>query len=397
MKYLVLCFSLVIQTTDLMAVNIEVDGNDGNMVDDGLCSISEAIINANDDAVTYIDCSAGDGDDTIVVMNDVILDSEISNLTGTPAIDSIITIEGNGYVLQRNIVLPCTINEASDAGEFRILYTNSNSKLILKNISISNGCVDGSTAGGIYNTGELTLENTHLLNNIATSAGAIFNSGTIITIEDSSFTGNTATTIIGGAILNINVIYSILSSTFENNSAFQGGAIYNNSGDIVRVLNSTFSANNAVLGGAIYDRAVFGAILNSTFYGNSADAGGAIYGSVNSMYLKNTLFVSNSPDDCDVTNTSSTIGDNNISNLEPIYSGCSDLISSLLNPTSIGTLIDNGGLTKTHALLTGSQAIDKAIDGTLTDQRGLSPTTIRDLGAFEFNGIQLLFRDGFEN
>lgn len=385
------------QINDLKAIVIQVDGSDGNMANDGLCSISEAIVNANDDAVTNIDCPAGNGDDTIVLTNDVILDFEISNLTGTPAVDSMITIDGNGYVLQRSIALPCTMNEVSDSGEFRILYTSSTSKLILKNITISNGCVDGSTAGGIYNTGELTLENSHLLNNIATSAGAIFNSGTIITIEDSSFSGNMATTTIGGAILNINVIYSILSSTFENNSAFHGGAIYNNSGDIVRVLNSTFSTNNAVLGGAIYDRAVFGAILNSTFHGNSADEGGAVYGSVNSMYLKNTLFVSNSPDDCDVTNTSSTAGYNNISNLGSINSGCPDLISSVLNPTSIGTLTDNGGLTKTHALLTGSEAIDKSIDGTPTDQRGLSPTTIRDLGAFEFNGIQLLFRNGFEN
>jgi len=36
-----------------------------------LCTLREAIINANDDAATYPDCAAGSGDDTILFGNNI--------------------------------------------------------------------------------------------------------------------------------------------------------------------------------------------------------------------------------------------------------------------------------------------------------------------------------------
>jgi hypothetical protein len=51
----------------------------------------------------------------------------------------------------------------------------------------------------------------------------------------------------------------------------------------------------------------------------------------------------------------------------------------------IGPLADNGGLTMTHALLTGSPAIDTgiAVPGITTDQRGVARVGRPDIGAYE--------------
>ena len=62
-------------------------------------------------------------------------------------------------------------------------------------------------------------------------------------------------------------------------------------------------------------------------------------------------------------------------------------------------MADNGGPTMTHALLAGSEAIDASgIGATTTDQRGLTAFNTRDIGAFEYEGVDsdLIFGDGFE-
>ena len=54
----------------------------------------------------------------------------------------------------------------------------------------------------------------------------------------------------------------------------------------------------------------------------------------------------------------------------------------------LGPLADNGGPTQTHALLTGSPAINNATaaGATATDQRGVAAVGVRDSGAYEFTG-----------
>ena len=49
------------------AATITVTTNNPNIVADGQCSLIEAIVNANNDAATHPDCTAGSGADTIVL------------------------------------------------------------------------------------------------------------------------------------------------------------------------------------------------------------------------------------------------------------------------------------------------------------------------------------------
>lgn len=64
-------------------------------------------------------------------------------------------------------------------------------------------------------------------------------------------------------------------------------------------------------------------------------------------------------------------------------------------------LADNGGPTRTHALGAGSCAIDAGSTGYLsTDQRGAGYVRVSgaaaDIGAFESQPIDVIFRNGFE-
>ncbi len=66
----------------------------------------------------------------------------------------------------------------------------------------------------------------------------------------------------------------------------------------------------------------------------------------------------------------------------------------------LAPLADNGGLTWTHALRSGSPAIDHGDAGTLTtDQRGIGFARVlgarADIGAYESNPDEI-FGDGFD-
>ena len=62
------------------------------------------------------------------------------------------------------------------------------------------------------------------------------------------------------------------------------------------------------------------------------------------------------------------------------------------------TLLADGGCVKTHALIPGSAAIDAGVNDLPTDQRGFGVNNTRDIGAFEFDGVNfdIIFTDGFE-
>jgi len=92
-----------------------IDGNGGT------CSISEAIQNANNDAATNADCSAGSGSDTIQLTTNVILGAGVDSTdgsNGTPSVTTAITLDGMGYRLTRDDTTTCTPNGTNDPTEF---------------------------------------------------------------------------------------------------------------------------------------------------------------------------------------------------------------------------------------------------------------------------------------
>ncbi|HEV8619276.1 MAG TPA: CSLREA domain-containing protein, partial [Candidatus Udaeobacter sp.] len=104
---------------------------------DGLCSLREAITNANDNAQTYPECAAGSGANAITfsVSGTITLGSTL------PAINDDLTIDGGGQSI--------TI---SGNNSVRVMQVNSGKTLTLHNLTIANGLSPGG-GGGIFNAG----------------------------------------------------------------------------------------------------------------------------------------------------------------------------------------------------------------------------------------------------
>ena len=205
-----------------------------------------------------------------------------------------------------------TNNSTTDENSFGGAIFNSGK------IGAINGFFDGNTSasygGAIVNAGEISSISGKFTNNQAKIAG-----GAIVTsdvrnetltlnanlkeIKNSIFENNKATDKSGGggAIMNnqFTNTLTINSSSFNSNSANDGGAIFNTGS--LAVSNSTFTNNTAQrTGGAIAnvsdtEQKVNAnlTVQNSNFYNNQSDmAGGAIY-TDSSLTVKNSNFYNN--------------------------------------------------------------------------------------------------------
>ena len=220
--------------------------------------------------------------------------------------------------------------------------------------------------GGLWNssTGSLSIEGSTVSNNSAPSGGGLFNDGDggTITVDSSTINGNAAV-LAGGGLLS------------------EGGA--------VSLLNSTVSSNRSAEGGGIHIQAGVLDLTSSTIASNSASSiGGGVHVLVGSMAsLQNSLLAGNfAATDPDIAGTVESLGHNLISDLGAATLD-GDQTGNLVNlAASLAPLADNGGSTRTHALLPGSPAIDAGTDNVpATDQRGTARPQGAgfDIGAFE--------------
>jgi hypothetical protein len=284
-------------------------------------------------------------------------------------------------------------NDASNGGSATLTIMNS----IVSNNSagFSDSGSVGGEGGGIYNGGgTLTITSSTVSGNGAGApdpfpagyGGGIYNYGTL-TITNSTINSNQVW-LAGGGIYNSGGTLTITSSTVSGNGASgqhdgqpwgHGGGIYGGG----TITNSTLSNNYATQSGGGIDGG--GAITNSTISGNSATVGGGI--STGGGVIGDTILNNNSGANIDGTvtshgyNISTDDGGGNLT-------GPGDQINT---DPMLGPLQDNGGPTFTHALLSGSPAID-AGDPNFTpppyyDQRGPGFWRVRngriDIGSFE--------------
>jgi CSLREA domain-containing protein len=257
----------------------------------------------------------------------------------------------------------------------------------ISGLMISNGGAD--YGGGIYynsaNT-SLNIAGCAITANAAgVGGGAINVSGGVLTITDSVIFGNKATGGAGGGIFVSNgSTATVTNTTISQNSASQGGGISNSRGTVT-LTNSTIAQNQG-----------------ST---SQSDAGGGVFSGGDGagaplFSVGNTIIAGNTPDDFVGQLTSQ--GYNLIGNTQHTQiTGTTTGNQLNVNPM-LGPLQNNGGPTFTHALLSGSSAIDAGnSSGSITDQRGLarpvdSPTTLNasggdgsDIGAYEVQPDQL--------
>lgn len=259
------------------------------------CTFANAIVAANRDTARP-GCTAGSGADTIVLTDDVVLSAS------PPAINSDITIDGNGFSISGN-------------GNHRILGVRSG-KLTINGLRLSNGYAE-DVGGAIASLeqAEVTINDSIIENSWAEEGGAIWHVGPVA-IDNSSVMNNRAE--IGGAIRNRGSVLTITNSHFANNKAGctsrtsscdshfgeytgNGGAIYSRAYSEIRIYNSTFSRNTAPgEGGAIfaYDNLT---VVNSTFVSNAAENGGALImneGLAPAIRISNNIFTNSDGGDC---------------------------------------------------------------------------------------------------
>jgi hypothetical protein len=240
----------------------------------------------------------------------------------------------------------------------------------------------GGAIDSVQKTSLVSVTNSSFYNNSSRIGGGAIASNGIVRIERSTFSGNSTESQFGisggGAIENTGPL-TITASTFSANRAGKGGAVYNEGG-MALVVNNTFSGNSANvaprLGGAIHNQVSTDGlntpgsttIIAGTFLGNTANSGSGgnlNNDSGNSLRLKASIVADGLPDNCAGLITSEG---NNLDSANTCgFASAGDLINT--NPL-LGPLADNGGSTRTFALLAGSAAIDHVV-ASCTDQQGI--------------------------
>ena len=257
----------------------------------------------------------------------------------------------------------------------------------------------------------MTVDASLVTSNVATLDGGGFYSRGALVVQDTMFVGNAANSDgfgagenrgFGGALFQFQGSLTMSGSALAANTANRGGGLAIWSSAVV-ITNSTVSGNsangnNSPHGGGIYvypQSPPVGSLYvsQSTITNNSAENGfgGGIYHSGATTRFKGSIVIGNissheEVDDCG--NPVATYGYNLGS-----ADNCGFTAGSDLEPNAqvLGPLTDNGGPTWTHALVPGSQAIDRgsctdAVEAPVTvDQRGIARPqgAACDIGAFE--------------
>ena len=277
----------------------------------------------------------------------------------------------------------------------------------------ANAPAGGAYGGGLYGI-NLILDYSTLSGNSALGGfgvgGAAYSHGNV-TLRHSTISANTSSAAIGGiaavaAGANANTFYMAQSTVSGNSADGIGGGIAVNSAN-VHIYNSTIAFNSSV-----------GVSANSELYapGIALKANASAMNVVlSSNVLSNNTYGAEIEFDLSTANTAShaitfnAAPANNLIRASFVAPSSPLPADTLTGCPLLGPLRDNGGPTRTHALFSGSAAIDKGNNtkGFAEDQRGLVSDTPplpyprvsnanADIGAYEVNQSDIVFNSSLE-
>jgi predicted outer membrane repeat protein len=361
-------------------------------------------------------------------------------------------VNNGGNLTTKNVTF--LNNVADDRGG--AIYNGGTLTVLESTFEDNKGYGGGGGGGAIWNEGTLTLSNSRITNNYGFAAGAMYNIGTMVI--DNTLVENNRSSQNGGGITNRTQL-TVVNSTFRGNQAAgTGGGI--NAGDaaVTVVRGSLLSGNRAGEGAGISNGTrlvITGSLLENNIA--AGRGGGLLHGGPSALIEQTTIsgnyaahgggvFVMSpaiAPPDDRFTISQSTIHKNAATGGPGLYveSGATELLNSIVagNTSLDGTSLDyvvlaatttarwsligfsgvgtisgtnllrsdnpmleplqeNGGPTKTHALLPGSPAIDAGSNALAVDkdgnplphdQRGIFSRIFNgrvDIGAFEHQG-----------
>jgi hypothetical protein len=225
----------------------------------------------------------------------------------------------------------------------------------------------GSIGGGFFVEGPLRLVRSTIGGNTADRGGGFYKRHGIWTngdsaIVESTISGNTANESGGGAYVSQTYELDISSSTIAFNTATSG-----NVGGIL-------IANRP---GASYAR--YAIQIGSTIIANNSAPASVLAADIDILHADSVLTTG----DADIVTTVGQVVPNSYMTADPL----------------LAPLANNGGPTRTHALLAGSPAIDTGFDAANlgVDQRGSARVAgaQADIGAYELQP-DAMFSDGFD-
>lgn len=321
------------------------------------CTLRMAIINANNDAATYPQCTAGSGADTITFTSAFTITLTIPRAnqeddanSGDLNVTQDLVIEGGGTTIDGN---------ASD----RVFHVSGNPTVTIRNLWLRNGRgVEGG--GGIWVDGAaVNLENVTI-------------SGCVASAEDGG----------GIKVLNASTLNMVNCTLSGNSTVVHGGAIAIDDGQATATItNCTIAGNN-------------GGFSNTT---------GGIHNTGISCTLRNTIVAGNSGTDIpNLDGTFTSNGYNIIGELGTLSPGNPQITATTGDQFDVnffdlhlGALQNNSGPVPTRELQAGSIATDQGeSSGSTTDARGLTRPCDQagitnatggdgaDVGAFEVQG-----------
>jgi hypothetical protein len=326
------------------------------------------------------------------------------------------------------------------ASKGRVLVHNGNGELTVNGLTISNGHLDNpyaySGGGCIYSYGSVSLQSS-VVTSCATATtginvargGAIYANKSValfestvsgssvyspygnsagggifarsVTLEGTAVDGNTASSresyaVGGGIYAKAGIIATY--STISGNTASQGAGAF---ADAVTVVSSTVTGNDAFAVGGLYAR-TSASLYNSTIARNRStiSAAGLVVAAPTGIRLESVILALNKADgielDLATPGAATVTGSNNLIMVHGAVTAVP--ADTITDDPKLGPLADNGGPTRTLALLPGSPAIDhgNVVRPVKFDQRflkrvdGPSP----DMGAFEV--VDSIFLEGFD-
>jgi len=421
-------------------------------VDENGCSLAFAIISANTDVVTG-GCPAGAGPDIIDLQADVTLAADL------PVVSTEVTIAGNNHTISGNDTVRVLYNAGGDLTITDTTITHGNTGqagggIYNKdgNLTLRNCTIEGNKAvlygGGIrnhnYGSGTsitVTIADCTISGNTTERSGGGIsdyseNGNTTLTINDSTISGNAVIGFLAGAGGGIDS-YSFSSNGGNTTLTIKDSTISGNTGGGIRVnqtaltiTNSTISDNTTRLlasGGGISHRSPYSSapltVTHSTISGNTADKkGGGIY-LLNfenaDLTLKGNLISGNQASeagaelfiqatDTPILDGYNVLGHDSLTSAAAfsgieLYTTDVSATGDSANPFALNAILtplaDNGGKTKTQALVAGSPALDLAPKSECNfsplslDQRGSTRPSGHgcDAGSYEYKQSNLLF------
>ncbi len=378
------------------------------------------VVNVHDDPAGSGDCQTTDSSCSLRQAIDTAQPGDVLQLQGSD--DSPVTYtvtQGSNLEIAQNVTVQGNGPQATlidGSGNTARILRVDNGTVVIQDLSMINGidgndetCSSGcstinSTGGGsiFHGGGTLTLNDVAFKGGLTSSnplGGAISNGFGTLTMTDVSFTNEQAAG--GGALFVRGGTVNGVGVTFENNGSgsFDGGAAYL-LGGIVNLSNSTIVGNGwaSSIGGGIANSGATLTLVNDTFSGNVRGSIQTDQGAT--TIVTNTLIGAGFSDGSDWACLESgrwtdefsgravgvAITDDEGNNFDQDghcgFDGNGDIANA---DPHLASIADNGGPTRTQALLAGSQAIGSGNPSHCppNDQRDITRDGPCDIGAFQ--------------